>query len=54
MSESRENPIFFSSILRQMEYGFFARPNTWASIPAISSSLSMSDVILRITSPDLR
>ena len=52
MSESRENPICFSSILHQTEYGLFLHPNTLASIPTFSSSFSMSDVILRITFPD--
>jgi hypothetical protein len=51
MSDSREKPSCFSCILRQIENGFFARPNTSASTPCFSSSASMSSVILGMTSP---
>ena len=54
MSESRLKPSFFSSILRQIENGFFSRPTTSASTPAWFRTVRMSSVIFAITSPNSR
>ena len=52
MSESREKASSFSCIFRQIENGFFARPNTSPVTPCFSITVSISSVIFGITSPD--